>query len=301
MWRRNVAPPVFITCTKKKRLGLALGSFVTLPILPPATTSPPSPPDRRFFFAHVQKAAGTSLVARVKRHFREDEVYPDPSDVAAARADGPAAHLPRLRPTLLVSHLLERYAARREAIRVVTGHFPVRTTELLGDEFTTITVLREPIERTLSALRHQQARTPADRDRSLEELYDDPIRFHGLLHNHMVKMLSLSPDEIRSGDGVMARVETFDRSRLEDAIARLEAVDVVGLHDGLDAVCAELSQRFGWELGDPVHANRTAPIDAPASLRERIATDNALDIELYEHARRLVTSTRRGRSPSASG
>ena len=249
--------------------------------------------EHRFFFAHVQKAAGTSLSVRLKREFRREQIYPDASDADTAPADGDAGpRFPRLGPTLLVSRLLERYAVRRDEIRIVTGHFPLRTAELLGDEFRTLTLLREPVERTLSSLRHLQARTPADRDRPLEELYDDPVRYHGLIHNHMVKMFSLSPEEILAGDGVMARVEVFTPARLAEAKSRLGGVDVLGLHDQLDEFCDELTERFGWRLGSDVHANRTEPVEVAASFRARIAADNAADAELYEHARTLWATRR---------
>jgi hypothetical protein len=247
----------------------------------------------RFFFAHVQKASGTSLIARLERHFPRAQIYPNDSDAETG------APLPRLAATLLVSRLRDRYRVRRDEIRIVTGHFPLRTTELLGDPFTTLTLVREPVDRTLSALRHHQVKVPADRDRALEELYDDPVRFDGLIHNHMVKMFSLSPEEIVAGNGIVAHVEEFTADRLQDAKARLAGVDVLGLHDHLDEFCAELTQRFGWQLGDPVHGNRTEPLEVARSFRERIARENAPDRELYEyavelHARRRAPSAGRG-------
>ena len=259
--------------------------------------------ESRYFFAHVQKAAGTSLFIRLQRQFPREQIYPDASDVDGAQA-GPGDSderppLPRLVSTLLVSHLLERYRARRAEIRVVAGHFPLRTTELLGDRFATMTLVREPVARTLSALRHHQIKTPADRDVPLEVLYDDPIRFHGLLHNHMVKMFSLSPDEIVVGDGVMARVDAFTTARVEEAKTRLAGVDVLGLHDDFEGFCDELTHRFGWKLGAGVHANRTEPIEVARSFRERIARDNAADCELYDYARELH-ARRRASSTSPS-
>ena len=255
--------------------------------------------EQRFFFAHVQKAAGTSLFMRLQRNFAPEQIYPDASDVRAHESAAGSPALPRLGPTLLVSHLIERYRVRRAEIRIVTGHFPLRTNELLGDEFTTLTLVRDPVERTLSSLRHHRAKTPADRDRPLEALYEDPIRYHGLLHNHMVKMFSLTPDEIMRGDGVMARVHDFTTKRLDQARARLESVDVLGLHHELEDFCDELTARFGWQLGPTVHANRTQPVDVSASFRARIASDNALDAELYEYAEQLWVSRRRHRRPVA--
>src|SRR5690606_26706641 len=128
-------------------------------------------------FVHLQKTAGTSLRERLKEHFGEAGVYPN-------RSDGPDVFTQYLD----VDNLFERMRVRGHEVQVVCGHFPFCTMELLKGSFTTFTVLREPVERTLSYLRHHRARTPEDRDKSLEEIYDDPFRFHGLAHNHMTKM-----------------------------------------------------------------------------------------------------------------
>jgi hypothetical protein len=237
---------------------------------------------RRFFFAHVQKAAGTSLFVQLQREFDRPQIYPDLSD----DVPGPA-------PILFVSHLRERYRARRDEIRIVTGHFPLRTTELLEDDFITLTVVREPVARTLSFLRHHRRKTPADADRSLEELYEDPIRFHGMIENNMVKMFSLSPEEMLVGDGLMTHVKDFGPDRLERAKAGLAGVDVLGLDTRFPEFVEACDSRFGWDLGVPMHANRTAPDDVAASFRRRIAADNAADVELFEFARELRSGRQR--------
>lgn len=236
---------------------------------------------QRAFFVHLQKTAGTTLFRRMRRHLGDAAVYPDASDGRPPET------------VLLVDHLLERWRARRSEIRVVTGHFPLCTTEVLGVPFSTFTVLREPVERTLSFLRHHRARTPADRDVPLEVIYEDDIRFHGLVHNHMVKMFALRAEEMVAG--CMTRVD-FTRAHLDRAKERLESVDVVGLQEDFEPFCAELAARFGWDLGPPEHTNRTEPVDVSPAFVERIAHDNALDVELYEFARDLV---RRRRDPGA--
>jgi hypothetical protein len=228
--------------------------------------------DRRFFFVHVQKTAGTSLSRRLKGFFERSAIYPDASDGDIVAA------------VISVDHLLARWRARSDQIRVVTGHFPLCTTELLGGGFTTITILREPVERTLSYLRHHRKVTPGAEQASLEEIYDDPLRFHGLVHNHMVKMFSLTPEEMT--DGALTRVE-FTEGRLERAKRNLATVDVVGLQERFDDVCDELGRRFGWDLGEPARVNRTEPAHATDGLRARIASDNAMDLELYRFARTL--------------
>ncbi len=232
----------------------------------------------RFFFVHVQKTAGTTLNKRMQRHFGRSAVYPD------RRVDGEI-----VASVISVEHLLERWRIRSDEIRVVTGHFPLCTAELLGDSFTTLTLLREPVDRTLSYLRHHRLMTADDRDKPLEAIYADPFRFHGLVHNHMVKMFSLTPSEMT--DGALTRID-YPRGRLERAKERLATVDVVGLQERFDEFCQDLTGRFGWDLGEPVHTNRSETTHASPALRARIAADNAMDVELYEFARRLCDQRR---------
>ena len=222
---------------------------------------------QRFFFLHLQKTAWR----RLQQQFEPSSVYPGPAD-----GQPPAT-------VLSVPHLLERWRLRRDEIRMVTGHFPLCTVELLDAPFTTLTLLRDPLERTLSYLRHHREQTPADHERSLEEIYSDPIRFE-LLHNHMVKMLSMTTDEMT--DGALTHIE-FTHARLDRAKERLQEIDVVGFQEHFSSFCGELTARFGWDLGREVFMNRSAPVEVSDALRERIATDNALDVELYAFARRL--------------
>lgn len=225
---------------------------------------------QRFFFVHLQKTAGTTLFRRLRRVFGDAAVYPD-----RARDGDPVASI------ISVEHLLDRWHERRDEIRVVTGHFPLCTAELLGGGFTTLTVLREPVERTLSYLRHHRKLTPEDRDKTLEEIYEDPFRFQGLVHNHMVKMLGLRVEDMDAGALTRIDLTPADLRRAEE---RLETVDVFGLQERFEQFCDDLSARFGWDLGPPEVSNRTRPVEVTDEFRARIADDNALDVELYEYA-----------------
>ena len=231
----------------------------------------------RFFLAHMQKTAGTALRDRLRASFSEDEVYPN-------KTDGPD---PRV-AVISVRHLLDRWAVRGREIRLLTGHFPVRTVELLDAPFVTMTVLRHPVERTLSFLRHQAERRQrgATEDTPLDEIYSDTFRFEAMIQNHMVRMLSLSPEEMRAGDGVLSTVP-YDQDRLARAKEGLEALDLFGLQERFDELCADLGQRFDLEVGPPMRTNTTEPAEPPPGLVARIEDDNALDMELYAHACRV--------------
>ena len=66
----------------------------------------------------------------------------------------------------------------------------------------------------------------------------------------------------------------------------------MGLQEDFDEFCATLQQRFGWNLGASVHANRTEPVEVSSSFRDRIAQDNSMDVELYAFAERLYEERR---------
>jgi len=235
-------------------------------------------PDQRFFVAHMQKTAGTALRDRLRATFDEHEIYPNGTD-------GPDARI----SVISVAHLRERWAARGHEIRLLTGHFPVRTTELLGaTPFVTMTVLRHPVERTLSFLRHQAARRQrgATEDTPIVEIYEDPFRFEAMIQNHMTRTLSLSPEEMLEGDGVLTRVPDTPE-RLERAKEALERLDLFGVQERFEEFCAELSTRFGLDVGGPLRTNTTEAGDVPDGFADRIAEDNALDMDLYHHACRL--------------
>ena len=223
----------------------------------------------------MQKTGGISLYMRMQREFGSAGVYPDASD------GDPVA----VSPALMIPVLLKRWAARRDRIRVVTGHFPLCTIDLLDADFDTITVLRDPVERTLSYLRHHRKTTPADNTKPLEEIYEDPGNFKHFIDNHMVRMLSMRSEEMTDG---MLTVIDLDRRRLQAAKTALERMNAFGLQEDLEGFAQRLERLYGWRLGPGVHVNVTEHAEVPRSFRRRIANDNRLDMDLHDHARKLL-------------
>ena len=123
---------------------------------------------------------------------------------------------------------------------------------------------------------------PELEERPLEEIYDDPLRA-ALLRNHMVRMFSL---DARRDDRGRAHPRRADRDHLERAQDRLRPSTWSGSRSSFEEFCAELTRRFGWDLGPPIFMNRTEP-GPDLRLPARVASpnDNALDVELYEFAR----------------
>jgi hypothetical protein len=225
----------------------------------------------RFFFVHLQKTGGTALYQRLRESFGPSAVYPTPEDQGEVAA------------VLDVDRMVQRFATQRDQVRVVTGHFPLCAAERLGVPFATFTVLRDPVERTLSLLRRRQAADARFQGLELDAIYDD-AELRIIIDNHMVKMLSLTSAAM--GPTPLTQPLALDATHLERARQNLEGIDVVGFQEHFEDFCTALEARFGWDLGPPRFANRTVPQPVPDALRERIASANHLDAELYRFALR---------------
>jgi hypothetical protein len=240
-------------------------------------------PAQHWFFVHLHKTAGTSLLQRLRMALSREAVYPTVSDNWTYFA------------TMNLDLLRHRFAEHVDRIRVVTGHFPLCTTELLGAPFVTFTVLRDPVERTLSALRDMRERDAEHRGKPLREIYADPVKFRCLIQNHMVKMLAMTLEEM-TDDGFLTVLD-LDTDHLERAKRNLvERIDLWGVQEHFEEFCDDLMRISGWDLGPPQFANPSTPYPAEAGLRERIAEDNQLDVELYRFAVEL--RERRSATPS---
>jgi hypothetical protein len=232
---------------------------------------------QRFFFIHVMRTGGTTLEQQLRKNFPRAEVYPDPD---LDFPEGDVMH------HLDVSYLLGLPAERLERIRLFYGHFPFVVTEMLGADLVTITLLRDPVERTMSLLRVMREQREAWRELTLDQLYDDANMFPRLIHNHQTKLFSITAaDRPRSYRDEIS----IDDARLELARQNLEGVDLIGITERYGDFVATARTRFGWQLSEQTRLNTAAAsLDDSTALRARIAADNAIDIELYAYARALV-------------
>ncbi|MGH9024725.1 MAG: sulfotransferase family 2 domain-containing protein [Acidimicrobiia bacterium] len=228
--------------------------------------------EARFFFLHVMKTGGATFRSHVYRNFGEGEVYPVPRRDDMQRA-------------WLVDYLLGLPAERRALIRAYTGHFPFVVTELLGEQFVTLTMLRDPVDRTLSYLKHCKRYHEHQRALDLEEIYEDPFYFSCFVHNHQAKLFSMTSDDPL--ESYMDVIDVDDQ-RLEIATTNLEKVDVIGLSERSDEFVDEVARRFGLRFRKlPNRRVSRESWEVSSALRKRIADDNAADVAFYEFAKRL--------------
>jgi hypothetical protein len=110
------------------------------------------------------------------------------------------------------------------------------------------------------------------------------LYFERYVHNHMTKIFSMRQED--RALGYFSPVPT-NRDRLEDAKSNLRRVSVIGFQDRLDDLMDQLRTQFGWRIAPVEDQKVSEPVDVSDAFRTRIATDNALDVELYEFARNL--------------
>lgn len=257
-------------------------------------------PSRQVFYTHIMKTGGTSL-SRVLRACIPDELtYPtgesDEGQVVAKTFS---------------NLLLGLDPKQQRALQLVSVHQPAWVAAAVSPQAHTLTVLREPISRTVSHLRQLRASvSPSD---DLEAIYADD-GWRARLANHQTQLFADTKernedlDAFAPGEELDENVQEALRHELtqfwetgisrpmeigdEDyarAAAVLETYDCVGVTEDLPGMTRRVAELTGLDLPPVPHANAGAGSDAVShELLERIRADNEYDLRLYEHAQRLA-------------
>jgi galactose-3-O-sulfotransferase len=230
-------------------------------------------------FIHLPKAGGTTLNAFLYGHFGPDEIC----DIPVWK------DLPQQPPDLTRP-------------RFLTGHTYYELFRLLPRNPVFITMLRDPIERSISHF--EQLRRVPDHAfwkhdwmlkdpqvLSLEEFIEIPETREWVTNLQTRYIAAQFEPEIRTLQDVSSSKEQFHLLDVERAKNRLTEFVFVGLLEEFDRSMHLLSYTFGWPLVK-IQSLNVSPARmqrediAPATLDALIAL-NELDLELYAFAQRL--------------
>lgn len=145
--------------------------------------------DQRFFFVHVMKTGGTSFADLLRKNFSDEQRYPD---VMISPGAGLAR---RIEAYTFVPRVVEDVNANHARLRMVRGHVPYAVRQLLNGTYVAMTILRHPVDRTLSYLNHSRRYHTEHGKSSIEEIYEQRWFFETFIHNYQTKLLSMTPDE----------------------------------------------------------------------------------------------------------
>jgi hypothetical protein len=234
---------------------------------------------------HIPKTAGTTLGSLLLHHYGDRYQRVDMSGV-------------HVRPTgdglEVLRHLADGTAERldrfelRDGVEVVSGHAPVGLLDLLPPAERYVTILRDPVERTLSQYYHLLGRRAAWRHEWL------PAPTPELRLSDAIGERSYIPDNLQTR--MLCGVPAVEHPLPPDALDRAkrelrERFSYVGTTERFEELVALLNLDLGWPTvaveRARVNAARPRGHDVPVEEIRLAEEANALDRELYLEAGRL--------------
>ena len=233
--------------------------------------------NERLYFLHIPKTGGTTLRAWLETHFPAGEVL---------RPESP-------------ERLFRRGAPVCAGWRFASGHYGMMFPALVGDPCRVVTMLREPLARSVSHYRDIRSRPKhplfglacgmSFEQFVLSDEGDTELR------NLQCRFLALDDAERdfwahathAAGDVSGLRRKYADPELLVRATRALERIDVVGVCERFGESVAAIAGRYGWAVPPPLpQLNRASEPFDTAQLTERakdrVRELTALDLVLYE-------------------
>jgi hypothetical protein len=215
-------------------------------------------------FLHVPKTAGTTLNRLIEWEYPLLQIY----SVDPVLFNWSYKHLRNLSP------------ARLQRFRMFKGHMQFGLHEILPQRATYITVLRDPVDRVISAFYFM-------RNYKLHPLYWKLRRENWSLEDFVHRSLRTNVQS-----KIVAGAEYESVCTAEIAAQAIEHVkqdfSIVGLSERFEESLALMKLRFGWKLESYSSFNvtraRPKKLDLPAATLDLIAEKNAFDVALYAAA-----------------
>ncbi|MCX2983303.1 hypothetical protein EYC98_20775 [Halieaceae bacterium IMCC14734] len=228
------------------------------------------------FFIHIPKTGGTSLRKLLESRVESHKVLPDENSLRRFEGFYPPASV------------LECYAQDElERYQLLRGHYHYDYGMLLPQPCITITVLREPVSRTLSHIRMLQRNWPPLAELSVDEVIASNI---AEIDNLQTRFLGRSISEFRTSEGItpdyVPDTVSLTESDFESAASNLRKIDFVGVQEDILSLVRRLFPNDpDIELGQD-NAYRFEESISQAS-RDLIAEHTQYDSRLYKLARSL--------------
>ncbi len=234
-----------------------------------------SPPGNdKFFFVHVMKTGGTSFAEIVRQNFEPQERYPEAclaENANFGRRTASYIHVPTI-----VSEVNENIAA----LRMVAGHIPYATRRLFAGTFTTLTVLRHPVARTLSYLKHCRNFHPEHTAMSFEEIYEQAWFNAMFIGNYQTKIFSMTAEE------------ALDESKTAIDTSPIPSLEALRREEQPDDEVLQFQQRNPARYILELFASATARVTVDQQ-RLQTAINNLRDVELIGVTERYEAFLRR--------
>ncbi len=238
----------------------------------------------QLFLVHIPKTAGTTLGSLLLHRYGDRYLRVDMSGVhVQAAADG----LEVFRHRADGAERIDRFELP-EGLEAASGHVPAGLLDLLPPAERYVTILRDPVERTLSQYYHLLGRRAAWRHEWL------PAPTPELRLSEAIGDRSYIPDNLQTR--MLCGIASVEQPLPADALDRAKVelrtrFSHVGTAERFEELAALLNLDLGWPTvvveRSRVNAARPRGVDVPAEEVHLAEEANALDRELYAEAGRL--------------
>ena len=228
---------------------------------------------QQIFFCHISKTAGTALAQALEQSFSAEMVQPTRKAIAQNGGKYPGA---------------DTFLDQLAGARLVRGHYHLSFRDWLMDA-TEIVVMRDPIERAQSHLKHIMRQDPQKGAALLTKLEAGK---QVVPDNVMTRMIgghlkdSTAPDLLSAQREMMFGPVKDKAALLRSAKEALPSVKILGFTEALSDLSAKLKD-IGISFDSEVYTNKTSKVTLSAAQIETLTADNELDQELYDFARSL--------------
>lgn len=240
---------------------------------------------RQFYFLHIPKTAGTSLRNIIEAQFPPDRINDEYNSM---------------------TRMIRKPAEEFNRYHLIRGHFTYNLVDRFPVFPRVLTMLRHPVERTISHLLHVKSNPKfwLHRFVPLATAPLDQVLEHEAMHkfvsNHQLRLLGYDFDLEHPHDPKMLHSpHEVDERLFEVACERLQRCEFVGISerfaDSIDLMC----RQFGWPPVESVPQLNVR--ESPPEVRakevsertvERIRELNAWEMKLYEFACKLYEERR---------
>ena len=169
------------------------------------------------------KTGGTSFADIVRASFKLETRYPDTFLASDTNL------MERMRAYMHTPTFIAEVNKRSENLQLIRAHVPYAARSLLERDYTAITILREPVARTLSYLKHCRHYHAEHAGMSLEAIYEQDWFRRNFIDNYQTRIFSMSATEAgreRRREGLTADLPPLqallDGAPMPDAIKKLQ-------------------------------------------------------------------------------
>lgn len=174
---------------------------------------------------------------------------------------------------------------------IFIGHFPFVLREESESDPVTVALLRDPLDRTLSMLRHRKpkGRQP---DLSHEQLLDHHDFVERQVRDYQTKIFAI--DSIQQCPETVDIAFDVDEERFKSAVDRLSTVNVLGLTEDFEGFSACFTEATG--VASHPRRDNKSPIRETLQPREvlQIKALTKYDQQFHQTAAALIDSGNRG-------